>query len=324
MSEDINFGKTKIELPQFEFKKIRKTIFLGLVVIILMGSFYTVNANENGVVVRFGKYSHTTMPGLQFKIPLIDRVEKIKVDYQYKEEFGFRTLRPGVRTKYSSKNFDNESWMLTGDLKIAEVHWVVQFKIKDAADYIFNVKNVTNTIRDVSQATMRLMIGDRSFSEVLQAERRAISDNAKEHMQAILDKYNSGISIQMVQLQSVVPPSPVADSFNEVNRAKQEQETAINEAWQAYNKQIYNIEGEAERMINEARGYAIERVNTARGDSALFSSVLKEYSQSPGITKDRMYLEAMEKVLSKVNDKVIVSSELKNFLPFMNVSKGVK
>ena len=121
---------------------------------------------------------------------------------------------------------------------------------------LFNVKYAINTIRDVSQATMRLMIGDRSFSEVLQVERRAISDNAKIHMQTILDKYKSGISIQMVQLQSVVPPTPVADSFNEVNRAKQEQETAINEAWQAYNKQIYNVEGEAERMINEAHGYA--------------------------------------------------------------------
>ena len=325
MSEDFNFGKTKIEVPNFDFKKIRKTLFIALGLIILSGSFYTVNANENGVVVRFGKYSHTTMPGLQFKVPFIDQVTKVKVDYQYKEEFGFRTLRPGVRTKYSSKNYDNESWMLTGDLKIAEVHWVVQYKIKDAADYLFNVKNVTNTIRDVSQATMRLMIGDRSFSEVLQAERRAVSDNAKVHMQTILDNYKSGVSIQMVQLQSLVPPTPVADSFNEVNRAKQEQETAINEAWQEYNKQIYNVEGEAERMINEAKGYAIERVNTAKGDVALFSSVLKEYSDSPGITRDRMYLETMEQVLSKVKNKVIVSSELENFLPLMNIhSKGVK
>ena len=322
MSEDFNFGKTKIEVPNFDFKKIRKTLFIAVGLIILSGSFYTVNANENGVVVRFGKYSHTTMPGLQFKIPLVDQVTKVKVDYQYKEEFGFRTLRPGVRTKYSSKNYDNESWMLTGDLKIAEVHWVVQYKIKDAADFLFNVKNVTNTIRDVSQATMRLMIGDRSFSEVLQAERRAVSDNAKVHMQTILDNYNSGVSIQMVQLQSLVPPTPVADSFNEVNRAKQEQETAINEAWQAYNKQIYNIEGEAERMINEARGYAIERVNTAKGDASLFSSVLKEYSLSPGITRDRMYLETMEQVLSKVKNKVIVSSELENFLPLMNIHSG--
>ena len=209
--------------------------------------------------------------------------------------------------------------MLTGDLKIAEVRWVVQYKVKDAKNYLFNVKNVKNTIRDASEATMRLMIGDRSFNEVMQTERKSIGDYAKIHLQTILDSYSCGISVQMVQLQGVVPPDPVADSFNEVNRAKQEQETLINEAWQKYNKNIYNIEGSAQRMINEAEGYAIERVNNATGDVALFNNILIEYNKSPDITKDRLYIETMEEVLGGISNKVIVDPNLENFLPLMKI-----
>ena len=324
MATKINFEGGSIGIPDGLINNVWNFFFGFLLLILLFNSFYTVNANENGVILRLGKYSKTTMPGLHFKIPIIDKVEKVKVDYQYKLEFGFRTIKPGVKTQYSRRNFDHESWMLTGDLKIAEVRWVVQYKIKDAANYLFNVKNVENTIRDISESTMRLMIGDRSFNEVLQVERRAIADAARIHMQEILDQYSSGISMQMVQLQGVVPPSPVADSFNEVNRAKQEQETAINEAWQAYNKQIYNVEGTAQKILNEAQGYAIERINTAKGDVALFEQVLKEYKKAPKITEDRLYLETMEKVLSKIPNKVIVSSDLENFLPLMNLEGGVK
>ena len=311
-----------IKIPEINTQKIRQIFGLVFVAVVLINSFYTVEANENGVVTRLGKYLTTTMPGLHFKIPIIDSVEKVKVDYQYKLEFGFKTVRPGVKTKYSSRNFDHESWMLTGDLKIAEVRWVVQYKIKDAANYLFKVKNVENTIRDVSEATMRLMIGDRSFNEVLQSERRAIADEATTQMQNILDDYDTGISVQMVQLQGVVPPAPVADSFNEVNRAKQEQETSINEAKQGYNKKIYNVEGEAEKIVNEAKGYAIDRINSAKGDVASFEKVLKEYKKAPQITKDRIYLETMEEVLSKVPNKVLVSSELENFLPMLNLKGG--
>ena len=324
MAQNINFGDGEIKIPQINTNKIWQLIIFLLFLIMLAGSFYTIGANENGVLTRLGKYSNTTMPGLHFKIPFIDKIEKVKVDYQYKLEFGFRTLTPGVKTKYSTRNFDHESWMLTGDLKIAEVRWVVQYKIKDAANYLFNVKNIKNTIRDVSESTMRIMIGDRSFNEVLKSERSAVSDGAKQHMQGILDSYNAGISIQMVQLQGVVPPVTVSDSFNEVNRAKQEQETSINEAKQEYNKQIYNIEGEAEKIINEAKGYAIDRVNTAKGDVASFEKILKEFKKAPQITKDRIYLETMEDVLSKIPNKVLVSSDLENFLPMLNVKGGTK
>ena len=201
MAQNIKFGDIDLQIPSFDFKKFGGLIPLIIIVILAFNAFYTVDANENGVVLRLGKYSHTTTPGLHFKIPVIDKVYTIKVDYQYKMEFGFRTLKAGVRTEYSKRNYNSESWMLTGDLNIAEVHWIVQFKIKDAADYLFKVRDVENTIKDVSEATLRLMIGDRSFTEVLQVERRAIADAAKIHMQEILDKYQTGIEIKMVQLQ---------------------------------------------------------------------------------------------------------------------------
>ena len=230
-------------MPEIDFNKLKLPIISGILILMAYFCFYQVEANEEAVILRLGKYSDTVGPGLHFKIPFVDRVYKIKVDYQYKEEFGFRTNSPGVRTSYSQRGYENESWMLTGDLKIAEVHWVVQYKISEPEKYLFKVKNVENTIRDVSEATMRLMIGDRSFKEVLQKERTAIANLSKDHMQDVLDSYETGIQIQMVQLQGVVPPAPVADSFNEVNRAKQEEETLVNEANQEYNKKIFTAKG---------------------------------------------------------------------------------
>ena len=229
MANKIKFGDIDVEIPSFEFKKFGGLIALIITVVVIFFSVYTVDANENGVVLRLGKYSHTTMPGLHFKIPLIDQVHTVRVDYQFKEEFGFKTLKAGVQTEYSKRNYYKESWMLTGDLNIADVRWIIHFKIKDAADFLFNVRDVKNTIRDVSEATMRLMIGDRSFTEVLQTERVSIANNAQVHMQSILDKYETGIAIKMVQLQSVLPPDPVSDSFNEVIRAEQEEEKLENE-----------------------------------------------------------------------------------------------
>ena len=315
MSNGINIGDLIKNSP---LKNLKGYAGIFILALILISSIYTVQANENAVVSRFGKYAGTKGPGLQFKLPFIDTVEKVKVDYQYKQEFGFRTLRPGVKTQYATRGYENESWMLTGDLKIAEVKWVVQYKIKDAKDYLFNVKNVENTIFDVSEAAVRLMIGDRSFTEVLQAERESVAIEARKYMQQLLDEYKSGVSIQLVQLQGVVPPEPVADSFNEVNRAKQEQETLINEAKQAYNKTIFLVEGQAEKIITEANGYAIERTNEAKGDVALFESILSEYNKAPQITKDRLYIEMMETVLSNNKNKIIVDKDIENLVPFLN------
>ena len=319
MANNIKFGDIDIKIPSFQFKNIGGLIASIIIAVLLFFSIYTVGANENAVVLRFGKYSHTTMPGLQFKIPFVDQIRRVKVDKQFKREFGFRTLKAGVQTQYSKRNYNKESWMLTGDLNIADVRWIIQFKIRNAADYLFQVRDVENTIRDVSEATLRLMIGDRSFTEVLQTDRVIIADKAKVHMQQILDKYQSGIVIKMVQLQSVLPPNPVADSYNEVIRAEQEEEKLENEANQAFNKKIYKAEGEAKKLINEAKGYAVERKNNASGDVALFELVLAEYKKAPQITKDRYFIETMNEILSQATYKVIIDTRLENFLPMLNL-----
>ena len=318
MAQNVKFGDVDVEIPSFDFNKIGKFLPFVIIVLLLASSFYTVDAYENGVILRLGKYSHTTSPGLHFKIPLIDQVELVKVDKQFKREFGFRTLKAGVQTQYSKRNYYHESWMLTGDLNIADVRWIIQYKIKNAADYLFNVRDVENTIRDVSEAALRLMIGDRSFTEVIQTDRVIIADQAREYMQMILDEYKSGIAVKMVQLQSVLPPQPVADSYNEVVRAEQEEEKLENEAKQAFNKEIFRAEGEAKKMINEANGYSVERINRAKGEAALFESVLSEYKKAPQITKDRYYIEKMNEIYSRTNNKVIVDTELENFLPMLN------
>ena len=324
MANNIKFGDVDIQIPSFDFKKIGGLVIVFIIAITLFFSVYTVQANENGVVLRLGKYYQTTMPGLHFKIPFIDMVYPVKVDYQYKQEYGFQTLKAGVRTQYSKRNYSGESWMLTGDLNIAEVHWIVQYKIKNAANYLFNVRDVKNTIRDVSESTLRLMIGNRSFTEVIQRDRVIIANDARAYMQKVLDQYKAGIAIKMVQLQSVLPPEPVADSFNEVVRAEQEEETLINEANQAFNKEIYKAEGEAKQLINEANGYAIERINNAKGEAALFEMILSEYKKAPQITKDRYFIETMNVIFAGNSNKVIVDTELENFLPMLNLKNKEK
>ena len=318
MSKKYKFGNIEFDTEGSFFQKPKRFFLFIISILCIYTSVYTVDANETAVILRLGEFLKTTDPGLQLKFPLIDSVYKVKVDYQYKKEFGFRTIKPGVKSHYSTRGYEDESWMLTGDLKIADVRWVVQYKIYDPKKFLFNVKNIDETIFDVSEAAMRLMIGDRSFIEVIQAERIKIASEAKAYMQTILDKYNSGISIQMVQLQGVVPPEPVADSFNEVNRAKQEQETLINEALQEYNKQIYKIEGEAQKTITEAEGYAIERINEAKGDANLFNAIFEEYQKQPEITKDRLFIEAMNEIYGNNKNKIIVDKDIENIVPFLN------
>ena len=324
MSKRIQIGNIYIDIPELP-KNLSMLFVIVILIVTSLSSFYIVDANENGVVLFLGKYSRTTAPGIHLKFPfMIEKVYKVKVDYQHKLEFGFRTESAGKRTRYSSRNFEKESLILTGDLNIAEVEWIIQYKIKDPTNYLFKVRDVENTIRDVSEATIRLMVGDRSFQEALKSERRTIAEESKKHMQSILDSYQAGISIQLVQLQDVLPPEPVADSFNEVNRAKQEQESVINEARRIYNKEIYKVEGEAERMITEAEGYAIERTNNAKGDVELFKSILKEYNKAPKITIDRLYIENMDKILSKIPNKLIIDPNIDNLLPLLNLDKRGK
>ncbi|MBN2281486.1 MAG: FtsH protease activity modulator HflK [Candidatus Marinimicrobia bacterium] len=322
-------ARKKIKIGDNEFEVNTSGYWLvlfGIVIIIVLAtfamSFFTIDANERGVILRFGKYHRTTMPGLHWKMPWnIEKLYKVKVDYQYKEEFGFRTLRAGVQSRYSSDDFSTESWVLNGDLKITDIKWTVQYRIGDPVAVLFNVKDVSETIRNISESVIREIVGDRSFHETLQLERVHISDMARQQMQEILDRYNIGITVKMVQLKDVLPPEPVRDSFNEVNRAKQEQETMINEAQRAYNKEVFKAEGEAKKIIQEAQGYAINRTNNAEGDANFFNSVFETYQKAQQITQKRLYIETMEEVMKKVKNKYIIDEDLgKGVLPFLNMT----
>lgn len=322
-------ARKKVKIGENEFEVNTSgywIILIGIIGIIILAtfamSFYTIDANERGVILRFGKFNRTTEPGLHWKLPwTLEKLYKVKVDYQYKEEFGFRTLRAGVKSRYSTENFSRESWVLNGDLKITDIKWSVQYRIQDPVAVLFNVKDVSETIRNISESVIREIVGDRSFHETLELERVNIAELARKKMQTILDSYNIGIAIKLVQLKDVQPPEPVRDSFNEVNRAKQEQETVINEAQRIYNKEIYKAEGEAKKIIQEASGYAINRTNEAQGDADFFNSVFTQYQKARQITQKRLYIETMEKLMKRVKNKYIIDEDLgKGVLPFLNMS----
>lgn len=298
-------------------------IILALVLLYLASSvFYTVGVDEVGVVQRFGKYARTTPPGLNFKLPRgIEKVTKVKVRYVYKEEFGFRTLKAGVRTRYASGSaYLAESLMLTGDLNVAVVPWIVQYRINDPYKYLFKVRDVTATLRDLSESTMRLVVGDRSINEVIN-KREEIADQAKILLQKELDEAETGIEVTTVEMQRTNVPEPVEPSFNEVNQAIQEKERMIYQAREEYNKIIPQAKGDAEKTIKSAEGYSLDRINRAKGDAARFISLYEEYTKAEDVTRRRLYLEAIREIYSKLGAKYIVDAEQKNFLPLLNLGQ---
>jgi len=319
---DIQEAK-KVKLPDKK-KIITFIVIIGIVMFIYTG-LYTVDAEEAGVVQRFGKYLTTTAPGLHFKIPFgIDVLTKVKVKMVYKEEFGFRTLAAGVNTRYSTRDFSDESLMLTGDLNIADVQWIVQYKIKDPVQYLFKVQNVQESIRDLSESAMRLVVGDRSIDEAIVLSRKEIAFKTQEVLQENLDKLQSGIEIVTVIHQDVNPPKKVQPAFNEVNSAKQEEERIVNNAWKEYNQIIPEAKGKAKQIIEEAQGYAVNRINRAQGDASRFVQLYEKYRSAKQVTKDRMYIETMSEVLPKIENIYIVDKEQSGILPLLNLGKGGK
>ncbi|MBT3755409.1 MAG: FtsH protease activity modulator HflK [Candidatus Cloacimonetes bacterium] len=318
--EEINIKQLK--LPK---RKIVTGLIILAAVIFFATGLYTVNPEEVGIIQRFGKYLSTTEPGLHFKIPFgVDNLTKVKVKLVFKEEFGFRTLQAGVRTKYSARSYNNEAIMLTGDLNIADVEWIVQYRIKDPVNYLFNVRNVEETMRDVSESVIREVVGDRSVDEVIVLNRKEIADISEIMLQEQLDVYESGLEIVTINLQNVNPPEAVQPAFNNVNSAKQEKERIINEAWEKYNQVIPEAEGKAKRTIEEAEGYSVNRVNRANGDANRFIQMYNKYRYSKTVTKKRLYLEMMEKVLPQVEKKYIIDDKAKNVLPLLNLGQGGK
>jgi membrane protease subunit HflK len=270
--------------------------------------------------MRFGRFVRTTEPGLHFKLPTpFERVVKVAVQRQHKQEFGFRTATPGVRTRYSERDLKRESLMLTGDLNVAVVEWITQYRITDPYLYLFKVRNVVGTFRYMNEAVMREVVGDRSVNEVLTIGRQEIAAEVQGRLQELCNQYETGIKVDQVVLQDVNPPDSVKPSFNEVNQAQQEKEKMINEARANFNRVIPRARGEALQTIQQAEGYATDRVNRAKGDAALFNSVLTAYQRAPGVTRRRMYLETMSTIYPGVKRKVVIDSNAKNILPLLNL-----
>ncbi|MBS2099981.1 FtsH protease activity modulator HflK [Carboxylicivirga linearis] len=301
------------------FKNIKAVIAIAFIAIVLTTAFFQVGPEEVGVIVRFGKYQRTVDPGLNYKIPFMETVYKVPIERQQKLEFGFRTTKPGVRTEYTRRGTMDESLMLTGDLNLADVEWVVQYRIDNAYNYLFKVRNPEITLRDISEAAMRQIVGDRTVNEVLTVGRTEISSKLQELMQQVCREYSLGVKIEQVVLQDVNPPEPVKAAFNAVNEAQQEKETLINQAKAEYNKVIPKAAGQAKETIQMAEGYASERVNNAKGDVARFNALYKEYVKAPEVTKKRIYLETMEDVIPRLGEKIITDQKGNNVLPLLQM-----
>jgi membrane protease subunit HflK len=307
---------------------------VGVVLLVIVGlflawsMFFTIAPEEVGVILRFGKFTgELKEPGLNFKLPWpIDSLEKVPVQRQLKEEFGFETERVGVRggTRYSPANFDEVSLMLTGDLNVADVEWIAQYRISDPYKYLFKVRNKRETFRDMNEAVMREVIGDRSVTEVFTVGRAEIADQVKLGLQELCEQYEIGIRVDQIVLQNAIPPEPVQPSFNEVNQAQQEKEQTINEARKDFNSIIPKARGQAQQTIQSAEGYATDRVNRSRGDAAAYEALLKAYRQAPEVTRRRIYLETMGKIYPKVQRKVILDKDLKGVLPLLSLDGEVK
>ncbi len=324
MTDPRRFGGSpegpEIKLPEPNFKLIRN-ILLGLVVVIgLFTSFYQVEPEEVALVLRFGEYVRESGPGLHVKAPFgIESAQKVPVQRQWKDEFGFRTVEAGQRTQYSTRGYLEEANMLTGDLNAANVEWVVQYRIIDPYNFLFQVRSPRSTFRAMSEAVMRKIVGDRTVNEVLTVGRAEVAIRVQEELQDLCDQYDIGIKVDQVVLQDVNPPDPVKPSFNEVNEAQQEKEKLINQAQSEYNRVIPRARGQAEQTIQEAEGYALRRVNEARGDSARFVALYDEFRKAPEVTRTRLYLETLAEVLPQVQGKVIVDGDLQNLLPLLNL-----
>ncbi len=300
-------------------------IIIIAVILIFLGSscFYTVGVDEVGIIQRFGKFVRTTQPGLNFKLPTgIERVSKVRVRHVFKEEFGLRTLQAGIKTRYAPGSaYQNESLMLTGDLNVAIVPWIVQYRINDPYNYLFKVLNVRKTLRDLAESTMRLVVGDRSINEVI-SKREEIATSATGLLQRELDMAETGIKIVTIEMKRTNVPEPVQPSFNEVNQAIQEKERMVYQAREQYNKVIPAAKGNAEKTIKAAEGYALDRVNRAKGDASRFLALYREYSKAEDITRRRLYLEAMQEIFPGMGNKYIVDADQKNFLPLLNLGKS--
>lgn len=307
---------------RINFAVIRLAIIAIIILIGVTSSFYTVSTDSQAVVLRFGAPKYTKGPGLHFKLPFgIDRSIIVAVKRQLKQEFGYATAGATNEWQFSDPGEQElEKSMVTGDLNAALVEWVVQYRIDDPQQYLFNVRDPDATLRDLSESVVREIIGDRTVDEAITIGRQEIDSIATAQLQEATAGYSMGLRIERVQLMNVNPPRAVQSSFNAVNQAQQDKETAINVANGEYNKEVPRARGEADRMISAAEGYAKKRVNEAEGDVASFEALLVEYTAAPQITRRRLYLETMSEILPRLGKTIILDEEAKGILPLLNLN----
>jgi membrane protease subunit HflK len=318
-----------IDLQALQNKINPRVIFIVVVVIFLLiavfSSFYTVDQKEKAVVLRFGKFDRTTGPGLHFKLPFgIESNYNVPTGRNLTEEFGFRTQQAGVVTTYARGDYSKESYMLSGDLNIAEVTYIIQYQISDPKAWLFNVQDQGKTIRDIAQSVINLMVGNLAVFDVVTTQRTLIEEEGKKKMNEFFEKYKLGINVVTVKLQKTMyPKGAVQDAFEDVNKSIQDRIRLINEGKEAFNKEIPRARGEAKKTIQTAEGYATEKVNNAKGDVARFLAVLSEYKKSPKLTRIRLYYEMFEEVFKNPDSTDLIDKQLKNFIPFksLNVPK---
>ena len=325
---NIPIDVSRMRVPRVPRGAVTAGIALVAVLVGAFGTLYQVQPEEVGVVLRFGRYVRTTEPGLRAKIPFVEAVEKVPVQRQLKQEFGFRTVEPGmagIRTEYAAFDRDatEESVMLTGDLNVAVVEWIVQYRVADPYLYLFKVRNLENTFRAMNEAVMREVVGDRTVTEVLTVGRQEIEARVGERLQDLANQYEMGITIDQVVLQDVNPPDPVKPSWDEVNQAQQQRDRMINEARAEYNRVIPRARGEAEQTVLQAEGYALDRVNRAQGEATRFAAVQEAYRQAPDVTRRRLYLETMQRILPRVGRKLYVDSDATGVMPLLSLDGSV-
>lgn len=318
MPETVIRPKAKFKIPDIKLKgPIILIIVLAVAIIaVLSTSFIIVDQTESAVITTFGRYSKTVGAGLHYKLPFgIQKSYIVPTKVIQTETFGFRTLKTGFQTQYSEQQYPDESTMLTGDLNIVDVEWIIQYRIDDPQAWLFNVFDKQKTIRDISQSIMNRLVGDRLILGVIGSDRQTIQDNAVVMMNDIFDQYGLGIKVTQVQLQNIVPPAGVQNAFEDVNKAIQDMNRLINEGKEAYNAEIPKAKGQADQLVEIAQGYAAERVNEAKGDVARFESVLTEYRKSPDITRKRLYFEMIDEILAGNSEVELIDKTLENVIP---------
>jgi membrane protease subunit HflK len=310
---------------RFQPKNLLHAVLVVLVLATVVSSFFIVDETEQAVITRFGRYHSTLDAGLRFKIPFIDKKFKVPTKVVQTEQFGFRTIRGGTVSEEAKKSeYTSESTMLTGDLNIVDVEWIIQYRIVDPAAWLFNVNDRVSTIRDISRSVVNMLVGDRSIFDVMGPGRTEIETRSMELMNENFKQFNLGISVIAVRLQNIVPPEGVQAAFEDVNKAVQDMNRFINEGREAYNAEIPKARGEADQLVQVAQGYAGERVNRAKGDVARFNAVYDEYRRAPAVTRQRLYLEMMDSVFAESQKSTIIDKNVKNVIPLKNLNGGAQ